>query len=54
LAFGPPPAAPKWENVQKSNTFSISGKLHAIIDDMAASGAEMLEVTGARKIHPFG
>ena len=26
---------------------------HAIIDDMAASGAEMLEVAGARKIHPF-
>jgi choline dehydrogenase-like flavoprotein len=27
---------------------------HAIIDDMAASGAEMLEVAGARKIRPFG
>jgi choline dehydrogenase-like flavoprotein len=26
---------------------------HAIIDDMGSSGAEMLEVAGARKIHPF-
>jgi choline dehydrogenase-like flavoprotein len=26
---------------------------HAIIDDMAASGGEMLEIAGAKKIHPF-